>query len=169
VTDPTPTPAWAPTVAEVTQLVPSRAKGQYGRVPAFTDDTQPTGDQVQTVIDGVVAKLLGKFGTEVVDALAGSAREVAALRAALLVELTYFGDQIRPDRSAYTELKALYEETLADFLTDRANLGADEEAGTADDTAAGGGMPWYSFPPLCGPVHVPGTESPYDPGTGLDW
>jgi hypothetical protein len=129
-----------PTVAEVAALVPSRAKGQYGRLTTFDETTQPTADQVQTVIDRCYSKIFGKVGTPP-DALVEDAKEIVTLRAAMLVELTFFGDQIRADRSPYQELKDLYEEAVTDFFADRAKLGGDEEPGTPDDQ-----QPLYSFP-----------------------
>jgi hypothetical protein len=132
--------AYAPTLDEVAALVPSRAKGQYGRATTFDETTQPTGDQVQTIIDRSASKVFSKVG-DPPDALLEDAKEIVALRAAMLVELTYFGDQIRADRSPYGELKALYEEAVKDYLADRAQLGGDEEPGTADDQA-----PLFSFP-----------------------
>jgi hypothetical protein len=131
---------YAPTLDEVASLVPSRAKGQYGRATTFDETTQPTSDQVQTIIDRSAAKVFSKVGDPPA-ALLEDAKEIVALRAAMLIELTFFGDQIRADRSPYGELKALYEEAVKDYLADRAQLGGDEEPGTADDQA-----PLFSFP-----------------------
>ena len=131
---------YAPTLDEVAAIVPSRAKNQYGRISTFDETTQPTGDQVQSIIDRSAAKVFSKIG-EPPSALLEDAKEIVTLRAAMLVELTYFGDQIRSDRSPYTELKALYEEAVTDYLTDRAQLGGDEIPGSADDQ-----QPLFSFP-----------------------
>ena len=148
---------YAPTIDEVAALIPSRARAANGRISTFDETTQPTGDQVQSIIDRSGDKLEAKFG-EPVDALKASAKDVIALRAAMLVELTYFADQIRADRSPYQELKQLYEEAVTDFLADRSKLGADGTPGTADDQ-----RPYWWFPPTNGIGGAPGSEIPCDP------
>jgi len=157
--------SYAPTIAEVAATVPSRPKGQYGRVTTFDETTQPTGDQVQAIIDGCAAKLEGKFGAPP-DALVASAKEVVKLRAAMLVELSFFGDQIRADRSPYGELKTLYEEAVADYMADRSLLGGDETPGTADDQ-----QPLYSFPDPDAEafIRASGTEQADDSRIGPIW
>lgn len=155
-------PDYTPTLADIAAIIPSRAKGDFARLATFDSTTQPTGEQVQAIIDAEALALRGKIG-EPAAALIDQAKRVLAYRVAAIVELTYFADQIRADRSPYNELKALYQEALADYITARANLGVDDTPGTADDQ-----VPAYSFPPL-GPLpHAPGSEIPCD-AFGLDW
>lgn len=159
--------AYLPTVTDVAELIPSRAKGEFGRLATFTADTQPTADQVEKTIWRAAGKVASRLGHHVPAALLDSAREVVALRAAMFVELTYFGDQIRSDKGPYAELKELYTEALADYWQDKKNLGTDLEAGTVDDLS-GAGLPSYVFPALGGTVHAPGSELAND-CYGLDW
>lgn len=158
---------YAPTVADVASYIPIRAVDANGnQLGTFTLDTTPTQAQVETIIRGAAAKLATRVGDTVAAALAISAREVVALRAALMVELTFFGDQIATARSPYNELKALYDESLKEFLEARLDLGADETAGSTDDLSAGG-LAVYSFPDPF--VHVPGAESPWPASYGYLW
>lgn len=133
--------AWEPTVAEVAARVPMRPRDNYGRLETFTSETQPTERQVQTIIDTIIARLTGRFGTPP-DALIGVAKEIATLEAAMRVELDFFADQVQAGRSPYNELVALHEKAMAEYLVDRSELGSDDTPGTADDNA-----PIYSFPP----------------------
>jgi hypothetical protein len=176
---PTPPSDYTPTLEDVAALVPSRAKNQYGRITTFDGTTQPTGTQVQSVIDRAVRSVYGRIG-DPADALLDMAKDIVALRAAMLVELTYFGDQIRSDRSPYAALQELYEEALTDYFAARGQLGPDLIPGTADDQ-----LPYYSFPPPVpalgellddldviegsGPVDAGGSEIPADRGGGPVW
>ncbi len=142
-------PDYAPTLDDVAALVPSRPKNQYGRLSTFDETTQPTGDQVQSIIDRCARKLWAKFG-EPVDALIDDAKECIALRAAMFIELSYFGDQLKVDRSPFVQLQALYTQAVADYMVDRSMLGADEIPGTADDQ-----LPYWSFPVPVSPLLLP--------------
>lgn len=143
--------AYRPLVSDVAAWLRTRTVDSSGReVGTFTADTRPTYEEADRVIDLAVDKLEAKFGPNVAAELVGSAKNVVALRAAMLIELSFFADQIRADRSPYNELKALYEEALTDWLAERLQLGADQTPDTADDTSASG-LPVSFFPPLCPP------------------
>lgn len=129
---------YTPGLEDIAAILQTRLRGFNGNVATFTDDTAPTAAQVQSIIDGAVGKLEAKFGADVLTELVASAKEVAKYRSAMLVEISFFADQITVDRGGFQELKGLYEEALADFVLDRKQLGADQEAGTADDLSAAG-------------------------------
>lgn len=132
---------YVPSVQDIADHLLQRTTDEYSNIlGSFTDATAPTAVQVQALIDKSAWKYLAKFGPTVVDELAGSAREVISLRTAMQVELSYFGSQIRADRSPYIELSALHDAALKDFLLERKQLGADLIAGTADDLS-GAGLP----------------------------
>lgn len=155
-----PTVAYQPAVWEVAAYVRARTKDTSGgEAGTFTFATSPTDTEVRDIIRVAAGKVASRFGTTVAASLALAAREVVALRAAMLVELTFFGDQIQAGRSPYTELKELYEQAYTDLLEARKDLGADALAGTGDDLSAAG-LPASAYPAvtLC---HVPGSESPW--------
>lgn len=149
---------YTPTLAQVGALLHIRTKAPNEEIGTFNNETRPTGDQVQVLIDNAVAKVHARFGDAIDDDLAGSARELVALRAALMIELSYFGEQIQPDRGPYNALKELYDEAYADLIENTKLLGPDEEPGT-DDDELGQGMPASAYP-FGGIVHAPGSESP---------
>lgn len=114
-----PDDAWVPEVDDVAKYLRSRTRNQFGvEVGTFTDDTAPTAAGVADLIGLAVANFTARFGTEIVASDAGNVRALLAIRTAMLVELSYFPDQIRVDRSPYNELKALYEEMLASVIID---------------------------------------------------
>jgi hypothetical protein len=159
--------AYSPSVSDVAALVPSRPKTAFGRIETFTQDTQPTANQVTAVVDRATRRVHMRLGTAIPASLVEDVRNVIALRAAMLVELTYFGDQIKADRTPYTELKALHDEAFAELIFAWKNLGPDAEPGTVDDVGSAG-MPSYDFPIFSPAPHACGSEIPNDPW-GLDW
>lgn len=86
-------PSWAPDLDEVADYVTSRtvdmdAPGSDSPIGTFTSDTYPNNEQVDRLIASAcswVVNVTGLVGT----ALEGSAKDVAAMRAAALVELSY--------------------------------------------------------------------------------
>lgn len=127
-------------VAQVGALLRTRTKDAQGNeLGTFTTATRPTADEVvlligqalEDVTDGAPADTL----PGVPDTCVTRVQRAAALRAAMLVELTYYPEQISAGRSPYEEFKALYAEALDSvrecFL---ANGGAGSGGTTADET-----------------------------------
>lgn len=140
-----PVSEFTPTVAQVGALLRARTQDDNGNeLGTFTEATRPNGEQVRDLVGSAASRVGGKVSADLPDALLESAREVAAIRAAMMVELSYFPEQVGTDQSAYTELKELYNEGLAELQEAFLRIGADEAAGTDDDRAAG--SPVYAFP-----------------------
>jgi hypothetical protein len=119
VSTPPPDPG-RPTVDQVALLLRARTKDSAGNeVGTFDDDTRPTGDQVDEQIDaamglvGVRFPATDKLSAEQVTAF----QALVAYRAALRVEKSYFPEQVRTDRSAYTQLREEYLDDLAALTT----------------------------------------------------
>jgi hypothetical protein len=131
-----------PTIADIAVLVPARTVDRFGnRLGTFTAETRPTAIEVQRIIVkataqvGAKAVVTSESGPDVIL----QARHLSALYGAMLVELTYFPEQIGSGRSPYPEYKDLYDngiEALASAAIDR-NEGGD---GSPAD-------PVSSFPP----------------------
>lgn len=86
-------PTWAPSLEQVGDYVTSRTidtNTPGGDTPTgtFSNDTYPTGDQVDRLIASACRWVASATG-EVVTALGDNATDVAAMRAAGLVELSY--------------------------------------------------------------------------------
>lgn len=82
----------------------------------FTTDTRPTAAEVEDVIQLAVYDVINKLDTDLPESLYGSAQTLNALLAAMLVELSYFPDQVSTNRSAYPEYKRLYDDWIARLI-----------------------------------------------------
>lgn len=146
-----------PTLGEVGALLRIRTRDARTGVElgTFTENTRPTDDQVRLLIVKADSKVAARFGNGLPETLREKTRTVTAIRAAMLVELSFFGDQIRAGRSPYTELKELHDEEWKELVADWVNLGLDQTPGTSDD--AGGGLPVFWFP-TSQDTRAPGAE-----------
>jgi hypothetical protein len=111
------TDPYTPTVADVAALIRARTKDKTGNeVGTFTADTRPTDAQAQEAIDHAVTSVHQRVGT-IGDACADQARLTAAYGAAAEIELSYFPEQTRTDRSPYTYLILRWTELLTGVET----------------------------------------------------
>jgi hypothetical protein len=105
-----PVEAFAPSVVAVSALLRARTKDSTGlEVGTFNDDTRPTSAQVLSLIDLAVVDVQTILGTSPPDYLADAAKSTATLKAAMYVELSYYPEQVRSDRSAYHDYQQMYE------------------------------------------------------------
>jgi hypothetical protein len=165
-----PTSDWAPTVADVGALVRSRTteRGVTGEAGTFTANTRPTASQVDELIEKAVGRVAEKVGADLPSVLWDAAGDVAALRAAMLVELSFFGDQISQGRSPYNELRAEFRDGLDALVSAKKDLGADAAAGT-DDDLSDAGLPASAYPSGWATIRAPGSETPNDARTWMEW
>lgn len=106
---------YVPQVSQVGALIRSRTKDTAGNeLGTFTDDTRPTYDQVTELIQSAVNTLSLRIGSEISPQLVDEASRLAALRAAMLVEVSYFPEQIASNKSPYTTYKDMWEEGYGD-------------------------------------------------------
>lgn len=104
---------WACTPEEVAALLRARTKdAQMTETGMWSADTRPTLDQVNEIIELAVNEMTSVVGAAVPEACARGAKGTAALLAAMLVELSYWPEQVRSDRSAYGEYRTLYDKQL---------------------------------------------------------
>lgn len=111
---------FAPTVADVAMFVTARTieAGSGERVGTFTPDTRPTAFEVQQLI----VKATGTVSAIAVVTVSSEpqlilqARNLASLFAAMLVELSYFPEQVNSGQSSYEDLRGLYEKGVASLV-----------------------------------------------------
>lgn len=120
-------PVWNPTVADVGGLLRARTKiagtgvggGTYAGT--FTADTKPTATEVSAIILQAVGRIVGRVGDPLPDIdgvdLPSAAKHLSTLLSAMLVELSYFPEEVRQDQSAYNQYKELFDEGWESFLT----------------------------------------------------
>jgi hypothetical protein len=134
------TPDWLPTSSDVAALLRARTKDDTGReLGDWSDETRPTASEVDALIAQTADYVAAAIGG-VPDRCAGAASQAVLLRTAMLVELSYFPEQVRSDRSPYPELKELADTALDSARTCVASGGA---AGT---TEGGEGYSYHSLP-----------------------
>jgi len=105
-------PNVTPTVADVAALIRARTKDSNGNeLGTFTTATRPTAVQAQEAIDHAVIGLHEKVGA-IGTGCADTAKLCAAYGAAAEIELSYFPEQARTDRSPYQFLIKRYEALL---------------------------------------------------------
>lgn len=107
-----------PTTADVAAILRARTKDLAGvEVGDFTADTRPTADEVARLIVQAYAEVTGQSGTFLHPRCAGGATALIVIRAAMWVELSYFPEQVRSDRSVYQELAEQYTAGMPGLLT----------------------------------------------------
>jgi len=138
--------AWEATVEDVAELLPQRTKGEFGKAGEFNDETTPTKKQVE----GILAKAAGRIAAKLKvseendiceDGPIELAEEAHALRAAMMVELTFFANQLRTDQSPYKNLKEQFDESLKDLLS-----AYEDQCGSSGTGLGGEEMPRGNFP-----------------------
>ncbi len=108
------TPGWRPSLEDVAALLRVRTKDNVGEyVGIFNDDTRPTGEQVEELIDQAVADVKMRAGGSFPDELIDSARETATTRTANLIEISYLPELTGDDRTAYQSFRLTFEEQVA--------------------------------------------------------
>jgi hypothetical protein len=101
-------------------------------IGTFDHRTRPTGSEVEELIDDAVLEVVGKIGTPTPGSkLEERARGAISLYTAMLVELSYFPEQVQSNRSPYPMLEKLYESRIKSLI-------ADAEQGSDDDGGGGG-------------------------------
>jgi hypothetical protein len=138
---------WACSVTDVAELILIRTRDNNGNLlGTFTNVTQPTDEQTRSLIyNKAIPDVLPLIGSDIPDLLIPEAQNVVAIRTAMYVELTYFGNEVAQNRSVYPELKTLFDEKVATLNN---AVAAIESGGDITDEMGGaGGFPYYGFPP----------------------
>ncbi len=105
---------FTPTVAVLANIMRARTTGPNGAATGqFTDDTEPTADQVQEAIFVALDDLTGRIGTVIPQHQHGLARNAIAYNAAHALELGYFPEQLQSERSPAIE----YDRKWRDAMT----------------------------------------------------
>jgi hypothetical protein len=141
-TRPTPLPAWAPGLSDVASHIPIRTKDTSGSVlGTFTDKTAPaTAEAVSLLIAKGVRRVRPMFASPITDPeQAETARDLAALWTAMLVELGLFPEQVNTEQSPYDRLKDLWDDETGG---DQSGGGSDSDDVIGDSHTA----PAYLFP-----------------------
>lgn len=102
-----------PDVSEVAALLRARTKDSNGNeLGTFNDSTRPTGTEAQVLIAQAAAEVAMRVGPAPPADLLAVTRFAVALRAATLIESSYFPEQINAESSAYTTMRLGYEDLV---------------------------------------------------------
>lgn len=138
-----------PSVTEVANKILGRTCDDLAvRQGTFNDDTTPTAQECQEVIEDAAIEVSIVLGQKVPDVLLPAVQDLTALRAAMLIELEFYGAEVANNRSAYPQLKVLYDELWPQLL---AYIQWVEAGGSPDDPGtdvgdAGAGIAFFDFP-----------------------
>jgi hypothetical protein len=126
-------------VADVGNVLRSRTRDEDGtEVGTFTPATRPTDTQVEGLINKAVGDVALRTGSDLPPAVWEDAKSVATTRAAMLVELGYYPEQIGTSRSIYPQLKDMWDTDLKALITAvTAEGGAPNETGAPMKPAFG--------------------------------
>lgn len=148
--------AYTPTVAEVAKHLRARTRGPSGdELGTFTDATVPTDDQVEGIIDLAGPFVTGSLGAIVEDSpCEQGARVLWALKAAEMIEISYYPEQLAPGGTV-AALRALFAELLPYVQSCISGGGG----GGSDGDSTVPYSAFYDCPD--GEFRVPGTQGPY--------
>lgn len=104
-----PTPEGLPAVSDIGALLRARTQDSNDQeLGTFTDDTRPTDKEVERIIAQASSVVYGATGDVstlecqgMEETIKESAKYLISLLAACLIELSYFPEQVRSDRSAF--------------------------------------------------------------------
>lgn len=149
-----------PTVDEVGAILRARTQDDHDdELGTFTPDTRPTDTEVEKLIVRAGTVVYGATGRldDLQCFLAQQVREQAkhwiAFMTAMLVELSYFPEQVRSDRSAFQYYKDIWDDEVVGF---RGLLDAVTECKGGEIEPDTGDAPFIGNPSWAFPVDVGG-------------
>jgi len=101
---------FTPTVSEVAAILRARTKDTFGNeVGTFNSNTRPTGNEVLLLIEKAQSFVLSRADDDIPEGGWDIARDLISLGAAMLVEMSYFSEQVGTDRTAYEEMERMFD------------------------------------------------------------
>lgn len=147
-------PQWRPSLAQVGSISRSRTRVPMGEEQGtFTDETRPTADEVQTLIERqAVPRVASRLSTVTTDCelnadLIQRATDLAALFTSMLIELSYYPEQVSEGNSPYGRYKELWDEDMKSFLSD-----VEDFCNTSIEGEGSGAMPSGDFSTSTAPL-----------------
>lgn len=145
-----------PTVQQVARLIRARTKDSLGaEVGTFNGDTRPTDTAVEDLIHEAVSHVDSMYGGEPCeDNLKARAKGLAAIYTAMLIEQSYFPEQVNSNFSPYDKLERLFDKGVTSLA--KAVSEACGGQGTEDEPGASV-LPVFDFDSV---VDVIGIDGP---------
>jgi hypothetical protein len=134
---------YLPTLSEVGALLRTRTVDTAGNeLGTFSSGTHPTGDEALALLNQAARDVALHVGKDVPEALIEDTKELVKYRAAMLIELSFFPEQVSAQRSPYAQYKDLYDTGLPVLVEAISDVEGDE----SDIEGVGAGMPHFSYP-----------------------
>lgn len=148
-----PVSDYTPSVDSVAALIPQRTRDENGNLcntfmPASDGRTRPTEEQASAIILDAVQEAWPVFGDDIPDkpgdderpddekmTLKNAAMTVVKYRAAALIELMYYSDQVGSGKSPYPFYQSSFESGLKSVGKAISEAGIGDAPGTSDDVA----------------------------------
>lgn len=128
--------SYRPTIAQVGSVLRARTKDKYGsELGTFNNDTRPTAEQVEDLIDLAIGDTSAAIGQAVPSVLWQGVTMLVAINTANLIQASYWPEQVEDNSAVFDFWTTWYQNGLKNMaMAVRAeNLGDDEGAdGTAD-------------------------------------
>lgn len=157
-----PSPGFWPTTTDVAALLRARTKVAGGKtLGTFNDQTSPRADQVQVLIAEAADEVTGKVQPIDYTLPPGGGynapgsdyerrmRRAIALHTAILIEVSYFPEQVKNDQSPLSVYQGLYDSRLRALIAE-GETGSPQGMGVGGTGGSSGGDspgdPQWSFP-----------------------
>ena len=139
---PDETQPYLPTLADIGAIMRARTKTVNGdEIGTFNDETRPTGEEVNRIILQAANDVTAPIDTDIPVTAYRWATQAIIYRAAKLIEISYFPEQIATGRSPYPEYNALFDEAIG-WLNTAVGREIAEESGVEVLP----GQPFWTFP-----------------------
>lgn len=124
-----------PDASDIGAIMRARTQTDRGdELGGFTENTRPTEAEVTAMIFQAAAEMAGTIGSTFEDPdLRESVRSAVKMRTAMLVELSFWPEQVAGDRSPYANYKAMFDEHYTDLKQAAAEGGAGDDPSVADN------------------------------------
>lgn len=133
---------YTPGLADLGALMRTRTRTDLGgELGTFTPDTRPTDVDAMRIILQAQSDVTDQTGVDIPQPAWGAAMSLITYRAAMLVELSYFAEQVAASKSPYPQYQALYADALPHVLTAVKEIAQGEQIGIEDDP----GLPVWGF------------------------
>lgn len=145
-----PVSDYTPSLAQVGAIARVFTKDTAGNeTGTFSSQTRPSGTEVTELINQAVGTLSTRAGDDVPVKLQQEAKNLAALRAAMLVIISAQPEQVAKEDSLYAGLRELWQESFGTDKYPGALIQAIEAAnsGSGDVIANSAGLANFNFPP----------------------
>lgn len=103
---------YTPSSEDIAAIMRARTKDANGALGSFTDDTDPTRDQVEALILPATGMVAAAIGQDIPAEFQPAAKLAASAFTAMLVELTIQQKTGADETSAYEHYRALYIEAV---------------------------------------------------------